>query len=96
MPPTPQRPPRPATQPLDQLLWDSDLEHEQVLLRQLQPRGKRVVDLRGRQDEQDDAATLEATRSRGRRRRYSIANVEQLSRQCRLTQTPSASSSHSH
>jgi uncharacterized protein len=56
----PERAPRPATKPLEELLFESGLEHEQVLIRQLKAEGKRVVELRGRQDEQDYTATLEA------------------------------------
>jgi predicted RecB family nuclease len=59
----PQRAPRPATKPLDQLLFDSGLKHEDVLIEQLEAKGKTVAKLRGRQDEQDYQATLDALRS---------------------------------
>ena len=59
----PQRAPRPATKPLDQLLFDSGLKHEDVLIEQLVAKGKTVAKLRGRQDEQDYQATLDAMRS---------------------------------
>jgi uncharacterized protein len=59
----PQRAPRPTAKPLDELLFDAGLEHEQVLIRQLKQKGKHVAELRGRQDEQDYSATLDAMRS---------------------------------
>lgn len=54
---------RPATTPLEDLLFDAGLEHEKVLIAQLKRDGKRVAELRGKQDEADYDATLEAMRS---------------------------------
>ncbi len=59
----PERAPRPAASSLDQLLFASGLEHEGVLIADLKAAGKTVAELRGRQDEEDYAATLEAMRS---------------------------------
>ena len=60
---TPERAPRPATKPLDQLLFDSGLEHEQVLIARLEASGKSVARLPGKQEQIDYAATVEAMRS---------------------------------
>jgi predicted RecB family nuclease len=60
---TPERAPRPQADALDELLFSSGLQHEQVLIERLEATGKTVTRLRGRQDEQDYAATLEAMRS---------------------------------
>jgi hypothetical protein len=59
----PQRAPRPATKPLDELLFDSGLKHEKVLIAALKRKGKKVAELRGKQDASDYAATIEAMRS---------------------------------
>jgi len=59
----PKRSPRPATKALEELLFDAGLEHEKLLIAQLIRDGKRVAELRGRQDEADYDATLEAMRS---------------------------------
>lgn len=59
----PQRVPRPGVKGLDELLFDAGLQHEQVLIRQLKAEQKTVAELRGRQDEEDYVATLEAMRS---------------------------------
>ena len=59
----PKRTPRPATKALEDLLFDAGLEHETVLIAQLKRDGKRVAELRGKQDEADYEATLEAMRS---------------------------------
>ncbi|QPN59718.1 TM0106 family RecB-like putative nuclease [Synechococcus sp. CBW1002] len=58
-----QRAPRPEASSLDQLLFASGLEHEQVLIANLKAAGKTVAELPGRQLEADYAATLEAMRS---------------------------------
>ena len=60
---TPERAPRPATKPLDQLLFDSGLEHEQVLIARLEASGKSVARLPGLQEQSDYDATVEAMRS---------------------------------
>ncbi len=59
----PKRTPRPATKALEDLLFDAGLEHEKVLIAQLKRDGKRVAELRGKQDDADYDATLEAMRS---------------------------------
>lgn len=59
----PQRAPRPATAPLDALLFEAGLEHETVLIAQLKASGRSVAELRGRQEEDDYAATVAAMRS---------------------------------
>ncbi len=59
----PERTPRPATKALEELLFDAGLEHEKVLIAQLKRNHKRVTELRGKQDEADYDATLEAMRS---------------------------------
>lgn len=59
----PQRATKPQASSLDQLLFASGLEHEQVLISNLKAAGRTVAKLRGRQDEEDYAATLEAMRS---------------------------------
>ena len=59
----PQRAPRPATEPLDALLFETGLEHETVLIQHLKASGRSVAELRGRQEEDDYAATLAAMRS---------------------------------
>ena len=59
----PQRAPRPATAPLDALLFETGLAHETVLIDELKASGRSVAELRGRQEEEDYAATLAAMRS---------------------------------
>jgi uncharacterized protein len=60
---TPERAPRPAAAALDELLFASGLEHEQVLIERLEAAGRSVARLRGRQEKQDYDATLAAMRS---------------------------------
>jgi predicted RecB family nuclease len=60
---TPERAPRPAAAALDELLFASGLEHEQVLIERLEAASRSVARLRGRQEEQDYDATLAAMRS---------------------------------
>jgi predicted RecB family nuclease len=60
---TPERAPRPQADALDELLFSSGLQHEQVLIERLETAGSTVSKLRGRQDEQDYTATLDAMRS---------------------------------
>ncbi|MEB3332185.1 MAG: TM0106 family RecB-like putative nuclease, partial [Synechococcaceae cyanobacterium] len=59
----PQRAPRPAAKALDELLFASGLEHEQVLIQHLEAAGQTVERLRGRQEQSDYDATLAAMRS---------------------------------
>ena len=59
----PKRAPRPQTKALDELLYASGHEHEQVLLKQLEAEGRKVTRLDGRQSEADYDATLAAMRS---------------------------------
>ena len=47
------RAPRPATKSLDQLLFDSGLEHEELLIKQLKNDNKTVAELAGKQSELD-------------------------------------------
>ena len=47
------RAPRPATKSLDQLLFDSGLEHEELLIEQLKKNNKTVAELAGKQSELD-------------------------------------------
>jgi uncharacterized protein len=51
---------RPAVTSLDQLLFDSGLEHERVLIARLEAEGQRVAKLPGRQLPEDYDATLAA------------------------------------
>ena len=60
---TPERAPRPETKALDKLLFNAGLEHERVLIARLKDLGKTVAELRGKQDNSDYDATLEAMRS---------------------------------
>ena len=60
---TPERAPRPDTAALDAFLFDSGLQHEQVLIARLEQAGHSVVRLRGRQNQDDYDATLAAMRS---------------------------------
>lgn len=53
----------PAVTSLDQLLFDSGLEHERVLIERLESQGQRVAKLPGRQLQADYDATLTAMRS---------------------------------
>ena len=50
----------PAVTSLDQLLFDSGLEHERVLIASLEAQGHRVEKLPGRQEQEDYDATLAA------------------------------------
>jgi len=56
----PKRAPRPKAKALDELLFDAGLEHEKVLIAQLKSDGKRVAELRGKQDASDYEEALEA------------------------------------
>ncbi|MCP9883335.1 TM0106 family RecB-like putative nuclease [Cyanobium sp. Alchichica 3B3-8F6] len=60
---TPDRAPRPATKALEQLLFDAGLEHEKILIAELRRDGKTIAELRGKQEQEDYDATLEAMRS---------------------------------
>ena len=51
---------RPAVSSLDQLLFDSGLQHERVLIERLEAQGQRVAKLPGRQEQEDYDATLAA------------------------------------
>jgi len=53
---------RPAVTSLDELLFSSGLEHEQVLLDRLEAEGHRIARLPGRQEQADYDATLAAMR----------------------------------
>lgn len=57
---TPQRAPRPATKPLDDLLFEAGLEHEKVLIARLEAEGRRIARLEGKQSQADYDATLAA------------------------------------
>ena len=54
------RAPRPKVKALDELLRDAGLEHEKVLIGQLNRDDKRVAELRGKQDALDYEEALEA------------------------------------
>lgn len=57
---TPERAPRPATKPLDDLLFEAGLEHEKVLIARLEAEGRRIARLEGKQSQADYDATLAA------------------------------------
>ena len=59
----PDRAPQPSTNPREQLLFDSGLEHEKMLIAEHKRQGKRVAELRGKLDASDYQATLDAIRS---------------------------------
>ena len=55
--------PRPKAKALDELLFDAGIEHEKLLIAQLKRDGKRVAELRGKQDASDYEECREAMRS---------------------------------
>ena len=59
----PERAPRPQTKPLDDLLFDSGLEHEKILIQQLEAQGRSIAKLGGKQIQEDYDATIDAMRS---------------------------------
>lgn len=57
------RAPRPKAKALDDLLYEAGHKHEEVLIAQLKGDDKRVAELRGKQEDFDYEATLDAMRS---------------------------------